>query len=44
MVRKEVCANCKGNKFVPVACSSGSKKIMKCPSCNGQGYKIGIVR
>ena len=42
MVRKQTCPRCRGDRYVAIATSTGTKH-QKCPECNGTGYKIQIV-
>lgn len=42
MVRKETCPDCRGNRYVRVMRSSGDSENRKCPSCDGNGYRIRV--
>ncbi len=43
MVRKETCPRCRGDKYVSVQTDTGRSKHLKCPECNGAGFKIQVV-
>lgn len=43
MVTKETCQVCKGNKFVEVVSSLGSKRWRPCHACNGSGYTVRLT-
>ncbi len=40
MVRREICPQCKGNRFITVTRSPQKDAWIKCPSCGGQGYRV----
>ncbi|GAB4277542.1 MAG: hypothetical protein Kow0056_09090 [Coriobacteriia bacterium] len=44
MVRRETCPNCKGNRYVRVERRPGDGEYRKCPSCNGTGYKVRLLK
>lgn len=45
MVRKETCANCKGNRVVEVKpVTPGKASHIRCPHCGGTGYKVRLTR
>lgn len=43
MVKKETCPVCKGNKFVEIQRTSGSKDWKRCHGCNGAGYQVRVT-
>lgn len=43
MVRKETCPKCKGNRLIAVAKAPRREAWIKCPACNGQGYRIRVT-
>lgn len=43
MVKKETCPKCKGNKYVTITRADGSSRHIKCPDCNGAGYKVRLI-
>jgi DnaJ-class molecular chaperone len=42
MVRKETCPDCKGNRYVRIQRNNGDSIHRKCPSCDGNGYRIRV--
>jgi len=42
MVRKELCPQCRGYRYISVVKASGNGHI-KCPCCGGLGYKVRVV-
>ncbi len=43
MVRKELCPQCRGYRYISVVKASGSDGHVKCPCCGGLGYKVRVV-
>ncbi|MHB1324363.1 MAG: hypothetical protein ACYCXZ_08550 [Coriobacteriia bacterium] len=43
MVTKETCPVCKGNKFVEIERTPGSKDRRQCHGCNGTGFRVRVT-
>ena len=44
MVRKIECPGCRGNRVVRIKAEQGKELVRTCPDCNGQGFKVQLVR
>jgi len=43
MVVKQTCPRCRGDRYVKVDKPPQGAKHLKCPECNGAGYKVQVV-
>lgn len=44
MLTRTTCPVCKGNKYVVVTRTDGTRDHRRCPECSGTGYKVQITR